>query len=222
MSPNEIKWTETIAVRYLPNAMGIEACVIIESRLATNKLRMLADQLSANAQLAKCMREFDTAMRAYNPQVRAELHAEPWELHEIEQWVVEGGWAAGCRGQCNGPFGVLYLYDNLAKLAWHWCGWSVFLEDLKFRKPLYEATQIISNILNPSTASTAIFIPDSTYDMTRVFDELHRTMPEVLAFLSEQCCPPAESLEAIVHVPHEGYYEGYYVTQWHAAAASTR
>jgi hypothetical protein len=201
--------------------MGIEACVIIENRLTADKFRMLADQLSANTQLAKCMREFDTAMRAYNPQVRAELHAEPWLFHEIERWVVEGGWDAGCRGKCKGPFGNLDLYDNLAKLDWYWCRWSVFLEDMQFRKPLYEATQIISNILNRGAASTAIFLPDSgAYNATRVFDELHRTMPGALTVLNKQCCPPAKSLEAIANVPREGYYDGYYVTQWPDFASS--
>ena len=197
--------------------MGIETCAIIENRLPANKFRMLAGQLTENAQLAVCMREFDAAMRSYSPQVRAELHAEPWQFQETEQWVIEGGWDAGCRGQCKGPFGNLGLYDNLAKLNWYWCGWRVFIEDKQFRKPVYKATRIISNILNLGTASTAIFIPDSgRYDATRVFDELHRTMPEALTFLNDQGCPPAESLEAIANVPREGYC----VTQWPDATAA--
>jgi len=192
--------------------MGIETCAIIENRLAGDKLSMLADQLTAHSRLTTCMREFDIAMRAHSPQLRVELHTEPWQFHEIERWIIEGGWDAGCRGQCNGPFGTLYLYDNLAKLSWHWCKWHVFLEDAQFRNPLHEATRLISTMLSAGKASTAIFIPDSTYDMTRVFDELHRTMPEVLTFLSEQCCPPAESLESIAREP----YEGYCVTRWPA------
>jgi hypothetical protein len=197
--------------------MGISTCAIIENRLTGDKLSKLADHLTANYQLATCMRDYDVVVRTESPQMRAGLHAEPWKFHKIEGWIVEGGWDAGRRGQCDGPFGTLYLYDNLAQLSWD-CRWHVFLEDAQIRNLFYEATRIISSVLNVGAVSTAIFVPDSSYDVSLVHDELHRTMPEVLAFLSKQCCPPAESLESIAREP----YEGYYVTQWPITAASTR
>lgn len=197
--------------------MGIETCAIIENRLAGDKLRMFADQLTANSGLATCMREFDTALRTECPQLRAGLCAEPWQFQKIEGWIVEGGWDAGRRGQFDGPFGTLYLYDNLAQLSWSWCRWHVFLEDAQIRNLFYEATRLISSMLSGGAASTAVFVPDSSYDVSLVLDELHRTMPEVLAFLSEKCGPPAESLESIAHEPAKGYH----VTRWPACVVGS-
>jgi hypothetical protein len=196
--------------------MGIETCAITENRLAGDKLSTLAEQLTANSQLATCMREFDIALRTECPQLREQLHAEAWRFHKIEEWKVEGGWDAGCKGQCDGPFGTLYLYDNFAQLSWYWCRWHIFLEHAQIRNPLYEATRIISSMLNAGAASTAVFVPDSSYDASLTLDELHRTMPEVLSFLSEKCGPPAGSLESIVQEPAKGYY----VTRWPASGVS--
>ena len=193
--------------------MGISTCAIIENRLTGDKLGMLADQLIANSRLLACMREFDIAVRTDRPQLRAELYAEAWQFHEIERWVVEGGWDAGCRGQCDGPFGTIYLYENLAKLSWYGCRWHVFLEDVKFRNLLLEATRLISTMLSAGAASTAIFVPGSSHDESLVHDELHRSMPELLTFLSEKCGPPAQSLESIAQEP----FKGYFVTQWSAS-----
>ncbi len=192
--------------------MAIATCAILENRLGGDKLGTLADQLTANSRLAMFMREFDTALRTGCPQLRAGLHAEPWQFHEIEGWLVEGGWHAGRTGECEGPFGTLYLYENLAELSWHWCRWHVFLREAQFRNPLYEATRLVSTMLNAGAASTAVFVPDSSYDESLAHDELHRTMPELLAFLHEKCGPPAVSLESIAQEP----FKGYYVTQWSA------
>jgi hypothetical protein len=197
--------------------MGIETCAIIENRLSGDKFSWLANQLTANPGLATCMREFDIAVRTEHPQLHPELHAEPWQFQKIEEWKVEGSWDAGCRGQCDGPFGTLYLYDNLAQLSWYRCGWRVFIEDAQIQNLFYEATRLISSMLSAGTASTAVFVPDSSYDASLVLDELHRTMPEVLTFLSERCGQPAESLESIVHEPANGYF----VTRWPACDVVT-
>jgi hypothetical protein len=163
-------------------------------------------------------------LRSVCPTLLANLHAKPWELelvraaHEIDQERVESGLDAGYFGACKGPFGNLYLYENVAELSWYMCRWYAFLREPQFRNPLFEATRLVSKVLNAGVASTALFVPDSACDESLALDELHRTMAEVLAWMKERCGPPAESLESIVHEGADSSYsfKGYYVAQWPA------
>jgi hypothetical protein len=198
--------------------MGITTCAIIENRLRGDELGGIADRLNADSRLAALMREYDGALRSDWPQLRAELCAEPWQLEclrnsqDLHASEVESDRDPRC--ECRGPFGTLYLYENLAELSWYFCRWSVFLTEARFRNPLYEATRIVAALLNGGGGSTGVFVPDSSYDESLALDELHGRMPELLASLSGKCGPPAESLEAIAREP----FKGYYVTRWLGAA----
>jgi hypothetical protein len=205
--------------------MGVETCAIIENRLGSDYAHTIAHQLNTNSRLSTLMREFDAVLRSVCPTLLPTLPAKPWELalvrapHEIDRKLVESGWDAGYLAECKGPFGNLYLYERLAEISWYMCSWYSFLREPAFRHPLLEATRLISTLLNPDIASVALFVPDSAYDESLALDELHRKMPELLAWLREKCGPPAESLKSIVQERADGNYsfKGYYVTYWSAS-----
>jgi hypothetical protein len=203
--------------------MGIGTVAIIENRLSGDELGRVVEQLNANCQLEALMREYDAHLRAELPQLQRSLvkpwvpesvlfpesinirdesdpeaaYIEPWEpSHLISLW---------------GPFGHLRVYESLAEVGWFWCRWSVFLTESRFRIPLVEATRVISTILNAGTASIGILLPDSSFPESAVLDQVHRTMPELLAWLREHCGAPAEPIESSRVDRNAG---GYYVVQW--------
>jgi hypothetical protein len=202
--------------------MSVETCAIIENRLRGNEFHSIAHQLNADLRLAGLMHEYDTALRSICPTLVANLHARPWQLelvrtpHEIDQKLVESGWDAGYLAECKGPFGALRLYENLAELSWYMCSWYSFLRERQFGQPLFEATRLVSTLLNGFVPSKAVFVPNSGYNESLVLDELHRTMPELLICLRDKCGPPAPSLDSIVREEEDGIldFRGYYVSQW--------
>jgi hypothetical protein len=213
----------------LLDAMGVQTHAIIENRLGTAELHTMAHQLNANSQLSTFMREYDTVLRSVCPTLVADLHAKPWELRlcraprDIDKLLVDSGCDAGYLVECEGPFGSLCVYENLAELSWYMCKWYAFLTEPECRQPLLEAKCLISTLLNAGIASVAVFVPDSAYDESLALDELHRTMPELLAWLREKCGPPADSFESIVRNDEDGSYsfKGYYLTRWSAREAGT-
>jgi hypothetical protein len=202
--------------------MGISTIAIIENRLSGDELSRVGEQLNVSRELEALMREYDMLTRAELPQLQRSL-LEPWVPESVlfpepvstpDENDPEAAYIERCQRSYLlslwGAFGTLRVDESLAEIDWFWCRWSVFLSDLRFRKPLVEATRVLSTILNASTASIAVFLPDGRFPELGATDQIHRTMPEVLAWLQESCGPPVGSLES----PADKNAGGYYVAQW--------
>jgi len=205
--------------------MSILVSAIIENHLDKEQVFAVGDRLNACLPLKEHLQSFVLALKNQWPRETEinESHqrclSRPWTIKlgmfspldpatEAHDQFGPAAWM-----DCSGPHCSIYIHEKLAWVIWH-LRWNVFCLCPDIRGAVLGATGSIVEVLGGRRPSTAVIVPDSTYEPSMAIDHLNMTLFDLQALLWKECGRPAEFPTRAPDLENfRREYPGYYVVQ---------